>query len=404
MNSDDCRKLHLMLVVGEPSGDALGGQLMARLKELAGDKIVFSGVGGPAMEAEGLSTLFSLDDTSVMGLREVVPKIPAILRRVNEATDHAIQTKPDLVVLIDSPDFTHRIARRLKRLAPEIPVAKYVAPQVWASRPWRAKKLNEFVDHLLALLPFEPAFFEEYGVKTHFVGHPVVERAAKFTEAELNEFRTRLGLSNDTTVLTVLPGSRSNEVRFLGPIFGETVQKVAADIQDLRILVPTVPHVREKVMDLIGGWPGEPVLLDQSDDKFKAFKVSTAGLAASGTVTTEAALAGLPIVVGYKVGWLTEFFARILMVSKYMTLLNLIADEEIIPEFLPKVCTADNLTAALGPLLKDSAAREAQVTKTAKALSDLGVGGAQPSRRAAEAILEIMSEKKPVLPGAALAS
>src|SRR5215472_705658 len=211
----------LMLVCGEPSGDQLGAELMAGLKSLAGDSVKIVGVGGAAMSAQGLNSLFPLDDTAVMGLREVVPRIPAILRRVREASDYALQTRPDAVVLIDSPDFTHRIAQRLKRADKSLRTVNYVAPQVWASRPYRANRMARYFDLVLALLPFEAPFFEKYGLKATFVGHPVIERVSQMTGGA--ELRRRLGVATGAPLLAVLPGSRTNEIRFILPVFREAV-------------------------------------------------------------------------------------------------------------------------------------------------------------------------------------
>ncbi|MBN9557505.1 MAG: lipid-A-disaccharide synthase, partial [Alphaproteobacteria bacterium] len=222
------KPISLMLVCGEPSGDQLGGQLMAGLRALAGDSIVISGVGGRAMEAQGLKSLFPLDDTAVMGLREVVPKIPRILGRVRDACDYALATRPDAVVLIDSPDFTHRIARAVKRRDASIATINYVAPQVWASRAYRARAMARYFDLVLALLPFEPPFFESYNLSAVFVGHPVLERAAGMTGGA--ELRRRLGIAPDAPLLAVLPGSRSNEIRFILPVFREAVRLIAARV------------------------------------------------------------------------------------------------------------------------------------------------------------------------------
>ncbi|MFZ1990576.1 MAG: lipid-A-disaccharide synthase [Alphaproteobacteria bacterium] len=386
----ESKPLKLMVVAGEPSGDALGAQLMAGLKELR-PLVQFSGVGGPQMEAQGLKSLYSLADTSVMGLKEVVPKIPRILQRVREAAEFAIATKPDLVILIDSPDFTHRIARRLKRLAPNITVIKYVAPQVWASRPWRAKKLAEFVDHLLALLPFEPEFFERYHLPTHFVGHPVIERMPQLAANAGDEFRTRYDIPPDVPLLAMLPGSRSNEIRFIMPQFLETARKIKAELPRLHIVVPTVAHVRARVEDGLKSLDVPHVVVESETDKFAALRAATAALAASGTVTTEVALAGTPQVVGYRLGWLTAFIARKFFRLRYFTLLNIIADEMIIPEFLQEECEPGHLMKVLMPLMTSPEARAAQIAKTKAALKSLGAGAEAPSRRAARAVLEIAS-------------
>src|SRR5579864_2530013 len=215
------KPLALMLVCGEPSGDQLGSQLISGIRTVGGDSVRISGVGGPAMTSRGLASLFPLSDTAVMGLREVVPKIPTILRRVREVADFALATRPDAIVLIDSPDFTHRIAQRLKRIDPTFPTVNYVAPQVWASRSYRARKMARYFDLVLALLPFEAPFFEKYGLKAEFVGHPAIERVTQMSGGA--ELRRRLGIKADAELLAVLPGSRTNEIRFILPVFREAV-------------------------------------------------------------------------------------------------------------------------------------------------------------------------------------
>ena len=219
------KQINLMLVCGEPSGDALGAQLMAGLKTLAPGRIRFTGVGGLAMAREGLESLYPLDTTAVMGLREVVPAIPAILRRVKRAVEFAVTTKPDAVVVIDSPDFTHRVARGIKKRTPSIPTVDYVAPQVWASRAYRAKAMASYFDLVLALFPFEVPFFEKFGLKAAFVGHPVIERAAKVGGGDA--LRARLGIAPDAPLLALLPGSRTSEIRFILPVFHGAVSLLA---------------------------------------------------------------------------------------------------------------------------------------------------------------------------------
>lgn len=377
---------HLMLIVGEPSGDALGGQLMAALKALTGGRIRITGVGGEMMVAEGLDTLFPISDTSVMGLKEVVPRIPRILARVREAADEAMRTRPDAVVLIDSPDFTHRIGRRLSKRAPEIMVVKYVAPQVWASRPWRAKALAEFVDLLLALLPFEPQFFEAHGLKTVFVGHPVVERAKAMAGGK--EFRARHGIASDEKLVLVLPGSRVSEVKLLLPIFAEAMNEVAASAPAFRIALPTVPHVAALVREGLAAFPGTPILVEGPAEKFAAFDAADAALAASGTVSTELALSRTPMVIGYKVGAVTAAAAQRLITVPYVTLINLIAERGVIPEFIQDACTPEALAEEMTRLLTDEGVRAAQLAGIAGALEALGAHDDPPSMRAARAVLD----------------
>jgi lipid-A-disaccharide synthase len=382
-----------MLVCGEPSGDQLGAQLMVALKNVAGQSVKIVGVGGEAMAAQGLKSIFPLDATAVMGLREVVPKIPAILRRVREAADYAVEAGAGAVVLIDSPDFTHRIARRLKRVAPRIVTINYVAPQVWASRSWRARRMATYFDLVLALLPFEAPFFEGYGLRSVFVGHPAVERAARMKGGEV--FRARLGVGPDTPLLAVLPGSRTNEIRYILPELKEAVRLVAPRVPGLVTVLPTVPHVAARVKAATVDWPVPLHIVEREDEKFAAFDAADAALAASGTVTTELALARTPMVVAYKVGWLTAAIFRRLVHFKFMTIANLLLDREAVPEFLQDKCTAAALADALTPLLADKSAAARQAADLAAAMKLLGEGGDAPSLRAARAILEFADGPRP---------
>ncbi|GAA0533327.1 lipid-A-disaccharide synthase [Rhizomicrobium palustre] len=384
---------HLMLICGEPSGDALGGQLMAALKDLCGGEIKISGVGGEAMKAEGLEPLFGLDATSVTGLQEVISHIPEILRRVKRAADYAIATKPDAVVLIDSPDFTHRIAQRIKRLAPELKTINYVAPQVWATRAYRAKKMAKYFDLVLALLPFEPPFFAGYGLKAVFVGHPALERGKKMVGGEA--FRARHNIPADAPLLAVLPGSRNNEVKALLPVFAETVRLLGARIPGLHTVLPTVPHVAERVRAGVENWPAPLTLIEGEAEKFAAFDAADAALAASGTVTTELALAKTPMVVSYKLGAMTAAIYRPLIRVKYYTLVNLILGRLAVPELMQEDCQPGLLADAVAPLLTDPAAAASQTADLDEALRLMGAGAENPSHRAAQAILEFLHEPSP---------
>jgi lipid-A-disaccharide synthase len=386
------RPLTLMLVCGEPSGDRLGAELMAGIKSLAGDTICIVGVGGPAMAGQGLKSLFPLDDTAVMGLREVVPRIPAILRRVREASDYAVQTSPDAVVCIDSPDFTHRIAQRLKRIAPHIRTVNYAAPQVWASRPYRARKMARYFDLVLALLPFEAPFFEAHGLHAVFVGNPVIERAAQMNGGE--DLRARLGIAGDAPVLALLPGSRMNEVRLLLPPFREAVALLRREIPGLVCLLPTVDHVSGYVREQTGHWPAPLHILETDADKYAAFDAATAAIAASGTVTTELALAGTPMAVAYRLGALTYALVRPFVRVRYITLANILLDRPAVPEFIQRACTGAALAQAALPLLRDEATRDHQKRDLAESMAKLGAGGEPPSIRAARALL-VFARKLP---------
>jgi lipid-A-disaccharide synthase len=385
------KQIKLMLVCGEPSGDALGAQLMAGIKALAGDHVTFTGVGGLAMAREGLQSLFPLDATSVMGLREVVPAIPRILKHVKIAVDFAIQTRPDAVVVIDSPDFTHRVARGIKQRDPSIRTVDYVAPQVWASRAYRAKAMASYFDLVLALFPFEVPFFEKFGLKAAFVGHPVIERAAKMTGGAV--LRERLGIAADAPLLALLPGSRTSEIRFILPAFREAVALLARRIPGLVTVLPTVPHVAGKVRAATQAWPTPLHIVENEADKYAAFDTANVALAASGTVTAEIALSRTPMVVAYRVGGLTYFLSKFLMTVKYMTLINILLEREVVPEYLQARATPRALTDAVARLFADSGARAAQI----EAMNDfgrrLGEGDEAPSLRAARMLLEFVESR-----------
>lgn len=384
------RPPRIMLVVGEPSGDLLGAQIIAALKKLTGGQVELTGVGGPTMEAEGFESLFPITDTSVMGFREVVPKIPRILARVRQASDFAEATKPDAVVLIDSPDFTHRIGRRLSKRAPEIPVVKYVAPQVWASRPGRAKAMAAFVDHLLCLLPFEPAFFEDFGIDARFVGHPVTERV---TRGDGEAFRARHGIDPNRPVLLVLPGSRSSEVRFILPVFKQALELLKDQVEGLQTVIVTVNHVAAMVEAQTEDWP-LPLTVVAQDEKADAFAASDAALAASGTVSTELALAEVPMVIGYRLGWFTYWIFKRLIVAPYMSLINLIERKAVIPEYAQDSLTPEDIAEEIELLLTDKQAAADQVAGYRSALEAMGLGAAPPSERAAQAILDIVKAER----------
>lgn len=384
------KPLTLMLVAGEPSGDLLGAELMAALKDLTHGQVKIIGVGGEAMAREGLDSLFDLSATALMGLQEVVPKIPEVLRRIRRAADFAAATKPDAVVLIDSPDFTHRVAKRIRKIAPDIPTINYVAPQVWATRPGRAAKMAQYFNLVLALLPFEPPFFAGYGLKAVFVGHPALERGKKMIGGEA--FRARHNIPADAPLLAVLPGSRTLEVRHLLPVFAETMALLKARVPGLHTVIPVVPQVAARIRQGTQDWPVPLMLISGDAEKFAAFDAADAALAASGTVTTELALSHTPMVVAYKVGKLTAAIYRKLIGVrvKYFTLINLILDRPAVPELMQEDCRPERLADAVAPLLTDPAAAARQRAEQNEALRLMGEGADQPSRRAAKAILDFL--------------
>jgi lipid-A-disaccharide synthase len=310
---------------------------------------------------------------------------------VRQAVDFAVRARPDVVVVIDSPDFTHRVAKGIKKRDPSIRTVDYVAPQVWASRPYRAEAMARYFDLVLALLPFEPAFFEKYGLKTVFVGHPAVERRARMSGGAA--LRRELEVGADAPVLALLPGSRSNEIRFLLPPFRETVEILARRLPGLVTLLPTVPHVAEKVRAGTGDWPTTLYVIEGEADKYRAFDAATAALAASGTVTTELALARTPLVAAYRMGWLTYRLMNPLITVKHMTLVDILLDRKAVPEFYQDDVRPEAMADALVPLLTDPHARAAQIAELDRATHLLGKDDESPSLRAARALLEFLDDR-----------
>ncbi|MEQ8664491.1 MAG: lipid-A-disaccharide synthase [Rhodospirillales bacterium] len=376
----------VFLIAGEPSGDALGGPLIGRLREID-PSLKFAGVGGPNMAAHGLETLFPMEELSVMGLAEVLPRLPNLVRRIAETARAIEASRPAVVVTIDSPDFTLRVAKRVRH--PGIPIVHYVAPSVWAWRPGRARKLSRLVDHVMTLLPFEPPYFEAVGLPATFVGHPVAEQRPAMDGAA---FRRTLGIAENDTVLAVLPGSRGGEVDRLLPVFGRSVERLTAGLPDrtLRIVVPTLPHLAERVRAATAGWHGTVDIVADRERFFDALAASDAALCASGTVVLELARAGVPGVVAYRVNPITAWLARHLIKLKYVSLINIVAGRGIMPEHLQQDCEPERLARDLARLLSEPGAGDDQRAAFADVLRQLGEGGTPPSRRAADVVISMM--------------
>ena len=390
MSGDSAGPL-IFLVAGEPSGDMLGGRLMAALKTRAGGRIRFAGVGGARMIAEGLNSLFPMGELSVMGYLEVVPKIPHLLARIRETASAARARRPAALVTIDSPDFSFRVARRLADEG--IPRIHYVAPQVWAHRPGRAATIARFLDHLLALLPFEPPYFEAVGLPCSFVGHAVVEEGADGGDGR--GFRARHGIAPDAPLVCVLPGSRHGEVARLLPVMEATLARLAGRFRGLRAVVPTAEAVASAVTEHARRWPVETYVVAGPQEKYDAFAAADVALAASGTVALELAIAGVPMVITYIWNPLTAWAARRMIRVPYACLVNLLLDRPVVPELLQENCRPDMLAEAVAALLSDGAARAAQTADARRAVEELGLGGPPPSQRAAEVILGIIDEASP---------
>ena len=377
--------ISIFMVAGEPSGDVLGARLIAALRDLTDGNVELSGVGGPLMREQGLASLFPMEELSVMGIAEILPHLPRLLRRIRETASAVDRAAPDLLVTIDSPDFTRRVARRLANRS--IPRVHYVAPTVWAWRPWRARGFARDFSHLLVLLPFEPPWFEPVGLPCSFVGHPVIETGAD--KGDGAAFRARHGIDTGAPVICVLPGSRRGEVERLAGDFGSALALLAERYPGIRTVVPTVEATAPMVGDLVSGWPGAPVVVRGAAGRHDAMAASNTALAASGTVALELALARVPTVIAYRVAPLTHFLLRWLVSVDYAHLVNIIEGREIVPELIQGDCRPDRLAAALERMLGPDGA--AQVEAVKPALSQLGLGGDTPSRRAAQAVLDIVA-------------
>lgn len=380
---------HIMLVAGEPSGDALGGEMMEALLSETSGRIRITGVGGPNMIGHGLTSVFPMSDTSVMGPREVIPRLPLILRRMRETAAFAIAEKPDVLVIIDSPDFTHMVAKRVRKRAPHIKIANYVSPSVWAWRQGRARAMAKYIDRVLALLPFEPDFFRSQAhLDCVYVGHPAIERIPAAGEGA--RFRALHNIAADTPLLLVLPGSRTNEVKRLVGLFGETAARLAAQVPNLKIVLPTVPHVRHLVEEAVKKWSVPVILVEGEADKRAAFDAATAALAASGTVSLELGLARVPMVIAYKIDLIAAYIVSRLMRVPSVVIVNLILDRPSVREFLQFDATANNLAAAITPLLADTPDRARAIADLDDLRRIMGVGGPRPSLLAARAVLEML--------------
>lgn len=361
---------------------------MAALKRRTGGTARFAGVGGERMAAEGLESLYPMRDLAVMGLAEVLPHIPRLLLRLRETVAKARELRPDAVVTIDAPDFSFRVGKRLKEAG--IPLVHYVAPTVWAIRPQRAPAIARFLDHLLLIYPFERLYFDEVGLPSTFIGHPVVELGADGGDGP--GFRARYGIGSDEPLLCVLPGSRHSEVSRLLPVFDQTLCILVDRFPGLRAVVPTLPPVAERVASAAAHWPLPATVITGPEEKYDGFAACRAALAVSGSVHLELATAGLPMVITYKANPLTAWLARRMLLIPYICVLNVMAERAIIPEVLQKACRPEILAEAVGNLLADEVARVAQTTATRRAVGELTLGGSPPSERAAEVILEVIAK------------
>jgi lipid-A-disaccharide synthase len=381
----------IFLIATEESGDRLGAGLMKVLRQRLGGAVKFEGVGGQSMAREGLASLFPIEQLSIMGLAAVAKQLPAILRHIRETATAVTAASPDILVIIDSPDFTHRVARRVRARDPSIPIVDYVSPSVWAWRPGRARAMRAYVDHVLALLPFEP---EEYrrlrGPPCSYVGHPLTEQIGLLRPG-VEEQKRR---DAQPPVLLVLPGSRGSEIKHHMAVFGETLGQLAAEGVPFEPVLPTMPHLLDAVRSGVKRWPVQPRVVVGEQEKRAALRIARAALAKSGTVTLELALAGVPMVTAYRVGSVEALVLQRAINVKSVILANLVAGENVVPEFLQRDCTPKKLSQALREVLSESPLRQRQLDAFARIEKTMSTGNQPPSVRAADIVLKTMRKSR----------
>jgi lipid-A-disaccharide synthase len=386
MGAGERDTLNLFVIAGEESGDRLGAPLMAAIRAQAGRPVVFSGVGGREMAEQGLESLVPIADLAVNGFAAIPGRLPTILRHMRSTTRAVIAARPDALVIIDSPDFTHRVARRVRAAAPAIPIVDYVSPTVWAWRPGRAAAMRRYVDHVLALFPFEPAAHRRLGGPScTYVGHPLIEQLAMLRPNREEAARRDAA----PPLVLVLPGSRRGEVRRHVGVFGAAMAAVASQVGAIEIALPTVPHLVEEVTQATRNWAVRPRIVVDAAEKWAALRRARAALAKSGTVTLELGLAGVPTVLAYRVTPIEEMIARALITTDKVGLANIILGEKAMPELLQRDATPENLAARLVALIGNTPERRRQCEALARLDAAMEVGARSPSARAADIVLAV---------------
>lgn len=389
--TETTRPLDVFIIAGEESGDQLGAHLMDALSALAPAGARFRGVGGPRMADRGLASRFPMSDIALFGITSIIAHIPTILRRVRETVAALKANPPDVLVLIDCPGFNRRVGRAIRKIRPDIPAVFYVSPTVWAWRPRRAAEMRPYVDHLRALLPFEPAIHAKLGgPPTTYVGHPISERIADIRPNAVEQARRDAAPPR----VLVLPGSRRLEIERLAPLFGATLAKVQQMIGPMELVLPAVPHLRGQIEQAIADWPVKPRVIDTEAEKFEAFRTARAALACSGTVTLELAVAGIPQVVAYRTGWLEAQIARRLITAETAVLANLVLGDTVVPEFLQEYGSVETVAPALAAVITDTPQRRAQLAAFAKLDTIMAFDGEDPSLRAAKVVLETIDARR----------
>ncbi len=381
----------IVLIATEESGDRLGANLMKVLRQRLGGAVRFEGVGGRSMAREGLTSWFPIEELSIIGLAAVVRQLPKILRLIKQTTAAVTEAAPDILVIIDSPDFTHRVAKRVRASDPRIPIVDYVSPSVWAWRPGRARAMLTYVDHVLALLPFEPEAYQRLrGPPCSYVGHPLTEQLASLRPNP--EERQRRETS--PPVLLVLPGSRRSEIRHHMAVFGQTMARLGDEGVAFEPVLPTMPHLQEAVTEALKAWPVQPRVVIGEQEKRAAFRIAHAALAKSGTVTLELALSGVPMVTAYRTGSVEAWILRRAIKVNSVILANLVIGDNVVPEFLQQDCTPEKLSQALREVLGETALRRKQLDAFAKIDTIMSTGNQPPSTRAADIVLATMRKAR----------
>ena len=381
----------IFLIATEESGDRLGANLMKVLRQRLGDAVRFEGVGGRSMAREGLVSRFPIEELSIIGLAAVVKHLPKILRLIRETATAVTEAKPDILVIIDSPDFTHRVARRVRAADSLIPIVDYVSPSVWAWRPGRARAMLSYVDQVLALLPFEPEAYQRLrGPPCSYVGHPLTEQLAALRPGADEQTRR----DQAPPVLLVLPGSRRSEIRHHMAVFGQTLGRLRDDGVAFELVLPTMQHLQEAIAEALAAWPVQPRIVVGDGEKRAAFRIAHAALAKSGTVTLELALSGVPMVTAYRTGSAEAWILRKAIKVNSVILANLVIGENVVPEFLQEDCTPEKLSQALREVLGDSALRRKQLEAFAKIDRIMSTGNQPPSARAADIVLATMRKAR----------
>jgi lipid-A-disaccharide synthase len=385
-------EVEIFLVAVEESGDRLGAALMRALRQRASVPVRFAGVGGREMAAAGLDSLLPVDDFSVIGLTGIPGRLPRILQHLRVTVRAVLNRRPHVLVVIDSPAYTLWVARLVHLRDPSIPIIDYVSPSVWAWRPKRARSMRRYVDHVLALLPFEPGVHRRLGgPPCSYVGHPLIEEANRLRPNEAEAQRRR----SDPPIILALPGSRSTEVRRLAEIFGRTLDLVQQQVGPIEVVAPTVAHLLPLVSEATAAWSLKPRIIVDQFEKQQAFRVARAALAKSGTVTLELAIAGVPMVAAYIVSGLEALVARKLVRVHSVVLANLVIGQNVIPELLQEECTPERLTAALAPLIGDTPERRRQIEALSWLDTIMEIGSRAPAARAADIVLGSLRRQEP---------